>query len=194
MEKEAKEEEQWTKEEQEMVYKYRNHILLSQPFVCHAQCILPHRTTSYLSGYHPTQSYLIQPHCFFTTNRFFKADLQKSSVIHQRKVYISTSGTYLPTSYLVLPHPTSCQATILPSPTSSNLILHQILLPFHFIYHPTLSYTILHHPTILPHPTSSYTRSSCHPTLSYLILPHITTSYLVLQDPPAILPCPTLSY
>ena len=43
---------------------------------------------------------------------------------------------------------------------------------------------------VLTLPTLSYTRFFYRPTLSYLILPH----FLVLQDPPAILPCPTLSY
>ena len=91
-------------------------------------------------------------------------------------------------SYHILPRPTldsysvaHCHPTshptlsyiILPHPTSSNPILHWILLP---------SYHIL--------ATASYTGFSCHPTISYPAVPilsHLTTSYLVLNW--IFLPC-----
>ena len=102
-----------------------------------------------------TQCYLIQPY----------PTLDFSTILHCPTLsYPILPG---PTRSSCLPCPTLSYPILpvrlpsLPSPTSSNPMLHQILL-----LHPTLSYFTL---------TTSY----LHPTLSYFIL---TTSYLVLQD------------
>ena len=65
------------------------------------------------SGYHPTQSYLIQPH----------PTLDFSTILPYPTRFYIRSSCHPTLSYTILHHPT-CQTTILPSPTSSNPILH----------------------------------------------------------------------